>query len=158
VSAATAASAVRLRRIVPSDLDRVVEIDARHRGEAVPRYWRAVRDAFLARDRERVRVAAGAEIDGHLVGFLFGEVRAFEFGSEPCGWVFAIGVDDDHRRAGIASSLLAEACRRFHAAGIRKVRTMVRRADVPVLAFFRAHGFAAGEFTQLELGLPTGGR
>jgi ribosomal protein S18 acetylase RimI-like enzyme len=101
-----------------------------------------------------VRVALGAEVEDRLVGFLFGEVRAFEFGSEPCGWIFAVGVEGGHQRAGIASALLAEACRRFHTAGIGKVRTMVRRADVPVLAFFRAHGFAAGEFTQLELELP----
>lgn len=160
---AAAASAVRLRRIVPDDLERVIEIDARHRGQAVPEYWREVRDAFLARGRGGVRVALGAVLnragdgdgDDRLVGFLFGEVRAFEFGSEPCGWVFAVGVEEGHQRAGIASALLAGACRRFHDSGIARVRTMVRRTDVPVLAFFRAHGFAAGEFTQLELELPT---
>jgi len=147
------AEAVRIRRIVPDDLERVVEIDALHRGAAVPEYWSEVRDAFLTRRRDAVRVALGAEIDGELAGFLFGEVRAFEFGSPPCGWIFAVGVDPAWQRAGIASRLLAEACRRFHDAGIATVRTMVERRDVPVLAFFRAHGFAAGEFTQLELNL-----
>jgi len=145
----------RLRGLRPADLARVVAIDAEHRGAEVTEYWEGVRDAFLARDRERVRVALGAEVDGTLAGFLFGEVRAFEFGSEPCGWIFAVGVEDRFRRGGIASALLAEACRRFRAAGIQTIRTMVRRADVPVLSFFRAHGFAAGEFTQLELELPT---
>jgi ribosomal protein S18 acetylase RimI-like enzyme len=149
------AGAVRLRRIVPDDLDRVVAIDALHRGKAVPGYWREVRDAFLTRRRDAVRVALGAEVDGELAGFLFGEVRAFEFGSPPCGWIFAVGVDPAHQRAGIASRLLDEACRRFQSAGIATVRTMVERRDVPVLAFFRAHGFAAGEFTQLELTLPS---
>ena len=154
-AAAEAAAAVRLRRITPADFDRVVAIDALHRGAAVPGYWRDVRDNFLTRRRDSVRVALGAEVDGELAGFLFGEVRAFEFGSPPCGWIFAVGVDPAHQRAGIASQLLAEACRRFHAAGIATVRTMVERRDVPVLAFFRAHGFAAGEFTQLELHLST---
>jgi ribosomal protein S18 acetylase RimI-like enzyme len=158
MSVADVAARVAVRDIVPGDLDRVVEIDARHRGSEVPDYWRGVRDAFLAGGRKRVRVALGAEVDGRLAGFLFGEVRAFEFGSQPCGWIFAVGVEPAEQRAGIASTLLAEACRRFHAAGIAKIRTMVRRADVPVLAFFRAHGFAAGEFTQLELELPTEGR
>jgi ribosomal protein S18 acetylase RimI-like enzyme len=149
------AETVRIRRIVPDDLERVVAIDALHRGTAVPAYWREVRDAFLTRRRDAVRVALGAEVDGELAGFLFGEVRAFEFGSPPCGWIFAVGVDPAHQRAGIASRLLDEACRRFQAAGIATVRTMVERRDVPVLAFFRAHGFAAGEFTQLELTLPS---
>jgi len=151
MSALRTATAVELRRLVPADLDRVVALDARQRGRAVPDYWRRVRDEFLAKDRSRLRVALGAENDRELVGFLFGEERAFEFGSEPCGWIFAVAVDPDHQREGIASLLLAEACRRFRAAGLTRVRTMVRRADVPVLSFFRAHGFAGGDFTQLEI-------
>ena len=158
MSAATAPARIRTgtrtRRLSPDDLARVVEIDARHRGRAVPGYWRRVCDDFLVRDRTRLRVALGAEVGGRLVGYLLGEVRAFEFGSEPCGWIFAIGVDPAHAREGIASGLLAEACTRFRAGGIGRVRTMVRRADVPVLSFFRAHGFAAGEFAQLETELP----
>jgi len=149
-----APAAVRLRRLAPADVARVTEIDARHRGRAVPEYWRRVATDFLTRDRERVRVALGAELDGRLVGYVLGEVRAFEFGSEPCGWIFAVGVDPGLGRQGIGASLLGEACRRFRRAGIGRVRTMVRRTDVPVLSYFRAHGFTAGEFTQLELDLP----
>jgi hypothetical protein len=37
--------------------------------------------------------------------------------------------------------------------GVHKVRTMVARNDVPVLAFFRASGFVGGPFVQLELHL-----
>jgi hypothetical protein len=36
---------------------------------------------------------------------------------------------------------------------VARVRTMVRRADVPVLSFFRSNGFFAGSFVQLELDL-----
>lgn len=147
---ALAGRAARLRRLQPADLERVVAIDARHRGRAVPEYWQRVRADFMTRDRERARVALAAECDGRLVGYLLGEVRAFEFGSEPCGWIFAVGVEPEAMRDGIGSRLLAEACRRFREAGIDLVRTMVRRSDVPVLSFFRAHGFAAGEFTELE--------
>jgi ribosomal protein S18 acetylase RimI-like enzyme len=153
MSALLSPTAVQLRRLVPADLDRVVALDARHRGRAVPDYWRRVRAEFLAKDRSRLRLALGADRDRELVGFLFGEERAFEFGSEPCGWIFAVAVDPDLQREGIASLLLAEACRRFRAAGLTRVRTMVLRADVPVLSFFRAHGFAGGDFTQLEIHL-----
>jgi len=148
------AAPAQIRRLRPGDLDRVVQIDARQRGRAVPEYWQGVRSEFMTRSHERQRVALGAELDGDLVGFLFGEVRAFEFGSEPCGWVFAVSVEPAHARAGIASHLLAEACREFQRAGIRTIRTMVRRSDVPVQTFFRSNGFAAGSFTQLEVTLP----
>ena len=154
MSATAVATGARVRRLQASDLERVVAIDARHRGIAVPEYWQRIRVAFLDRDRTRLRVALGAERDGELVGFLLGEERAFEFGSEPCGWIFAVGVDPDARREGVASLSVHEACRRFRVGGLARVRTMVRRHDVPVLSFFRAHGFAAGEFTQLEVELP----
>ena len=87
------------------------------------------------------------------MGYLLGEVRALEFGSEPCGWVFAVGVESGHLRTGVASRLLAEASRRFKVAGISRVRTMVRRNDVPMLAFFRSAGFVGGSFVQLETDL-----
>ena len=43
--------------------------------------------------------------------------------------------------------------RRFRALGVTQVRTMVRRNDVPVTAFFRSNGFVGGSFAQLELEL-----
>ena len=79
-----------------------------------------------------------------------GEVRDWEFGSPPCGWVFAVGVDPGRLRRGVASALLAESCRRFRRAKVDEVRTMVRRTDVPVQSFFRANGFVGGPFVQLE--------
>ena len=88
-----------------------------------------------------------------LAGFLLAEVRAVEFGSEPCGWVFAVGVDEGAERRGIASALLGAAQRRFAGAGVRQIRTMVRRRDVPLLSFFRASGFVGGPYVQLELDL-----
>ena len=49
--------------------------------------------------------------------------------------------------------LLALTCRRFKESGIRHIRTMVGRNNVPVLSFFRANGFVGGTFVQLELDL-----
>jgi ribosomal protein S18 acetylase RimI-like enzyme len=131
----------------------VVRIDALHTGARKPAYWRRVFDEFLHPGRHPVRVGLAAGEHGHVVGYLLGEVRAFEFGSEACGWVFAVGVDPRSLRQGVASHLLAEACRRFQRAGITRVRTMVRRNNVPVLSFFRSNGFVGGSFVQLELNL-----
>ena len=61
-----------------------------------------------------------------------------------------MGVDPTAARAGVGTRLLEEACRRFRSAGVASVRTMVVRNDIPVLAFFRASGFVAGSFVQLE--------
>jgi len=142
-------SALRIRDLEPSDLAEVIRIDAAHAGLEKPAYWTSVLRDF----RGPHRVALAAESGGQLVGHLLGEVRAFEFGSEPCGWVFAVGVDPTYLRRGVAASLLRAACRRFAQAGIRRVRTMVRRDDVPMLSFFRAAGMVGGPFVQLEMNL-----
>ncbi|HEU4403094.1 MAG TPA: GNAT family N-acetyltransferase [Candidatus Polarisedimenticolia bacterium] len=148
---------VTVRSLSRRDLDDVARIDALHTGTSKRRYWRAVFDEFLGRAPRRDRVRLGAEVGGVLAGYLLAEVRAFEFGSPPCGWVFAVGVDPGRLRRGLASALLDEACRRFRQAKVSQVRTMVRRTDVPVLSFFRASGFVGGPFVQLERDLPEGG-
>ena len=143
--------ALRIRRLSRADLADVTRIDAHHTGTRKPAYWKRVLREFLGGRESRTRVGLAAVLDGHVAGYLLGEVRAFEFGSEPCGWVFAVGVDPTLLRGGVASALLREACRAFRAAGVTTVRTMVRRNDVPVLAFFRAFGFSGGSYVQLEL-------
>jgi len=170
----TQRAAVAIRPVRPGDLEEVLRIDALHTGERKPAYWRDVFAAFVgaeasgagtpARARQtrtagsRLRIALAAEPVADagpgpargLVGYLFGEVRAFEYGSEPCGWIFGVGVDPRALRGGVARALLDQACRRFRAEGIGRVRTMVRRTDVPVLSFFRSAGFVGGPFVQLE--------
>lgn len=144
---------LRVRDLGRPDLPEVIRIDAAHAGRPRAAYWSVVLRDFLESRDGRLRVGLAAERGGRLVGHLLGEVRAFEFGSEPCGWVFAVGVDPAELRSGVASTLLDVACRRFTAAGIRRVRTMVRRDDVPMLSFFRAAGMVGGPFVQLELSL-----
>lgn len=143
-------TAPRVRGLCAADRDAVVDLDALHTGERKPDYWRRVFEDFLGGDRAWPCVGLAAEVDGRLVGYLLGEVRAFEFGSEACGWIFAVGVAPGSTRLGVASTLLAESGRRFRQAGVGRVRTMVPRSNVPVLSFFRSNGFVAGSFVQLE--------
>jgi ribosomal protein S18 acetylase RimI-like enzyme len=139
-----------VRRLSRQDLDDVVRIDAYHTGARKADYWERIFREFFGSRAGRGRVALAAEVEGRFAGYLLGEVRAFEFGSEPCGWVIAVAVDAPYLRRGVASKLLDEACRRFARTGVTTVRTMVRRNDVPVLSFFRASGFAGGPYVQLE--------
>jgi ribosomal protein S18 acetylase RimI-like enzyme len=151
----------RIRPVAPRDLAEVIRLDAVRTGTAQPAYWQRLfaEAGRRRRDRDdridRGRVGLVAEAAGEVAGFVFGEVRAFEFGSEPCGWILEVAVDPQQERRGIASALLAEACRRLRAAGVATIRTMVRRNDVPVLTFFRTNGFAGGPYVQLELDADT---
>jgi ribosomal protein S18 acetylase RimI-like enzyme len=143
----------RIRALRAADLGEVARIDALHTGAPKRAYWRDVLDRFLKPGTKAVRIGLAAEARDGLAGYLLGEVRAFEFGSEACGWIFAVGVDPRSARQRVASQLLAEAAERFREQGAPRIRTMVRRNDVPVLAFFRANGFRGGPFVQLELDL-----
>lgn len=145
------AATVIVRALRPDDVAAIVRIDGVQTGETKPVYWKRIFREFLAADEASARVGLAAERDGRVIGFLFGDVRAFEFGSEPCGWILEIGVDPKVTRSGVASALLREGSHRLRATGVSVVRTMVRRNNVPVLTFFRTNGFAAGPYVQLEL-------
>ncbi len=142
---------IAVRDLNASDVARVVQIDGTYTGEPKADYWQAIFDDFLRCAGRHLTFGLGADDGSGLTGYLFGEVRAVEFGSPPCGWIFAVGVDPSQARSGIASALLEAAVARFRAAGVSKLRTMVQRQDVPVLSFFRAGGFVGGPFVQLEL-------
>jgi ribosomal protein S18 acetylase RimI-like enzyme len=142
-----------IRELRAADQRSMVRIDAIRTGKRKPAYWKEVLDGVLKSPRAARRVGLAAESGGKIVGYLVGEVRAFEFGSEACGWILIVEVDPQAERRGIGTSLLLEARKRFRARGVSCIRTMVRRNEVPVLSFFRANGFVGGSFVQLELNM-----
>lgn len=102
-----------------------------------------------ARQRGRRRDPRSAKV----VGYLAGEVHVWEFGSEPAGWIVAVGIDPARAGRGVGARLRRAAVERFAALGVDTVRTMVRHDDVNVLRFFRDGGFRAGRYVELELSL-----
>ena len=142
---------MRIRKLSKRDLDEVIRIDAIHTGAEQPEYWARLFREFLGRSPGHTRLGLAADVGGTVAAFLFAEVRAFEFGSEPCGWILEVGVDPAFERAGLGTALLDSAVRELRAGGVAKIRTMVRRTNVPVLTFFRTNGFAGGPYVQLEL-------
>ena len=111
-------------------------------------YWH---DAYAEYQRHQdSRFFLIAERDREVLGFIVGEIRAWEFGSEPCGWVFAIGVKEDSVLSGIGSELLDNLCDCFKRQGVGKVRTMTAKQEHELLSFFRSQGMMAGPYLQLE--------
>jgi len=144
------AQAVSVRRVRAADMDKVVALDAQVTKLPKPDYWSDVFTRYgKQRPTERFFLVAEAP-DSRLAGFIVGEVRAWEFGSTPCGWVFALSVAPDVRLAGAGSALLDAISAEFRQAGVDKMRTMVARdAQLPML-FFRSEGMMAGPYIQLE--------
>ena len=88
-----------------------------------------------------------------MVGFIIGEIRDWEFGSPPCGWVFAIDVDPSARLAGVGTRLLQAISANFRQAGVDKLRTLLAIDNTLILSFFRSQGMMAGPLISLEMDL-----
>ena len=138
----------KIRRARPGDLAQVMDIDARITGVRKARYWAEIQRRYGGRSPQRFFLVSlhGKQVQGYIVG----EVRDWEFGSPPCGWVFGIGVRPGARLRGTATRLLEAACDAFRARGVGKVRTLLARDNGLVLAFFRSQGMMAAPFIALE--------
>jgi len=143
-----ASRAVKIHRARKADLPTIIALDERVTRLPKTDYWRDLFDRFS--EREQGRAIFVAEIDGNVAGFAIGEVRAWEFGSPPCGWIFALGVEPEFRERGIGSLLFDALTSFFRSCGVGTVRTLLRREDHLIMSFFRSQGLMAGPFIELE--------
>ena len=153
-AAPAASSALSIRAVRRGDLNAVIEMDAMVTGLEKRDYWSSLYRRYAD------AVATGrhflvATVNDKVVGFVIGEVRDWEFGSPPCGWVFAIDVRPDARLSGTATELLHAICQGFRKAGVSKVRTLLSRDNTLILSFFRSQGMMIGPFIPLEMDLET---
>jgi GNAT superfamily N-acetyltransferase len=134
-----------------ADLDAVVALDAAITGTEKAGYWQDMLERFtLKKPRSNRYFLVGKSPDDKLVGFIIGEIRAWEFGSPPCGWVIALNVTADRREQGIGAMLFDALCAEMKRDGVTTIRTMVLASDKANLSFFRGEGLAAGPYIELE--------
>lgn len=144
-----AARGERIRPVEADDLDQVIAIDTEITGIEKVDYWYELFHRYGLRSNHN-RLFLVAEEDGILQGYIIGEVRDWEFGSPPCGWVFGINVRPETREGGIGSKLLDAICAGFKRAGVTKVRTMLARDNGLIMSFFRSQGMMAAPYIALE--------
>ena len=143
---------LKIRPIEAGDLNAVIAIDAEASGIEKVDYWYELFHRYGTRGRQQ-RFFLVAANRGTILGFVIGEVRDWEFGSPPCGWVFGIAVRGDTRLAGVGSALFGAILECFRRAGVDKVRTITGRDNSLVLSFFRSQGMMAAPFIPLELAI-----
>jgi ribosomal protein S18 acetylase RimI-like enzyme len=141
----------RIRGARRADLAQIVAIDAGITGLRKPAYWSGILARYGSRQRQRYFLVA--ENERAVQGYIVGEVRDWEFGSPPCGWVFGLGVRPEARLSGVGARLLEAICERFRRAGVTTVRTLLARDNTLVLAFFRGQGMMAAPFIPLQMEL-----
>ena len=153
--AAAAAAAPQVRAVRQGDLPEVIALDATVTGLHKADYWQRIyrRYGVGGQGLRHFLVAVQA---GRVVGFMIGEVRDWEFGSPPCGWVFAIDVDPRARQQGVGTMLLTAMRERFERVGVRVMRTLLASDNPLILSFFRSQGMTAGRLIPLELAIGPG--
>ena len=112
---------ITIRRATRDDLDALVALDARITGWPKPGYWQDIFERYGTRRLEE-RFLLIAELQsgpdaGRVVGHVTGEIRAWEFGSEPCGWIFGFAVDPEFRLGRIGERLFDDITGRMRATG-----------------------------------------
>jgi ribosomal protein S18 acetylase RimI-like enzyme len=138
-----------IRKMVPADLEQIVDIDFKVLGKPRPEYWEMKIE--LAQKRAEISFLV-AETDGKVVGFIIGGASRWEYGvPEDIGWIDTIGVDPEYQRAGIAKILFSEMANNLKKIGIKTINTFVKRRDWRMLKFFDSLGFQQGDMTNLEL-------
>ena len=138
-----------IRTMVPSDLERVVEIDIKVLGKSRPEYWEMKLELVGKRSQISSTVA---ELDGKVIGFIIGGASRWEYGvPENIGWIDTIGVDPNYQRKGIAKLLFTEMTRNLKKVGVDTIITFVNRRDPILLNFFNSLGFQKGDMINLEL-------
>lgn len=134
-------TSVQIRSLSELDLGDIVRIMETTRDQYEPDLWEDRVTYYLRRDPESSVVA---EVDGQVVGFMLGDVRAGEFGiDEASGWIEVIGVDPDSAGRGVGRALGEEMLARYRARGVRQVRTMVDESMPEIEKFFASLGFTA---------------
>jgi predicted N-acetyltransferase YhbS len=129
-----------IRTLEERDLPRLVKLDQAWSGKNRSLYLQGkLRRALGEAD---VKVSLGAELDGFLVGAVFGSVSYGEFGQpEPVAVIDTLLVDREVARQGVASALLDQLLRNLSAFGIETVRTEVAWNEHDLVGFLARRDF-----------------
>ncbi|HEX8069957.1 MAG TPA: GNAT family N-acetyltransferase [Pyrinomonadaceae bacterium] len=128
------------------DIDAILKLDEQITGRPHAADFESRCDAYIKRAPETCFVA---EHRNHVVGFVFGDVRGWEFAAELAGWLEVLGVAPAYQGHGVSRQLLDALFAAFRRAGVRTVHTMVNWNDGDLIDYFRAHGFERGDYVNL---------
>lgn len=142
---------MRVRPLDELDIGSIVKIDERIVGRYRPEFWEERIVYYLRRDPEASQVV---EMDGKVVGFMLGDIRAGEFGLEaPSGWIERFGIDPDHRGRDLGTRLFEAIAKHFRESGVSAIRTLVDTSEAGVSGFLTSLGFAPSPLQALEIRL-----
>ena len=123
-----------VRKLRPSDLDRILEIE--HASFGKDAYDRNLFAEFLYKCGDLFLIAAtGCRVCGYMLTCIRGR------GSDARAELVSVAVDQGHRGKGAASALMDSTLRRLRLRGVPRLSLMVRVTNRGALAFYEKYGF-----------------
>lgn len=136
-----------IRDMRKEDIETIVDIDRRIVGKARAVSWQNQVETYLGSVPFKCLVG---EIEGDVVGFLLGDIRGWELGMTPTGWLEVIGVSPEHQGNGIGRKLVAAFMDYCRSSRVKSVHALVRADDKRLTHFLEAAGFRRGNLLDLE--------
>ena len=148
-------STINIRMLGMDDLEDILRIEEKIEREldlkTTERMEHLKKTAIYHLQQDDPLLNLGAEIDGKLVGFVFAEVRLWEFGrGEKTGWIKVLGVDPEYQGRGIGRKLGETLLGHFKRKNINKVRTLVDWYEGDLISYFKSLGFNILNMIPLE--------
>jgi len=144
---ATRKEEVNIRAMREEDLQRVKDIDGALVGPGRAPSWPLEVEAEWWVHRPSLNFVA--EVDGEVVGFLLGDIRGAQYGTDMSGWIDMMGVAPEHQHQGIGRKLVEafwEECLRNEV----KARIIIREYDQRLIGFWTSVGFQRGNLVSYE--------
>jgi len=145
---------VKIRSLREGDAEAIISIDALVTGVEKAGFWRGMLTLYepeesASRPAMPSYLCEVAEAESRVIGFVVGDVQAWQFGMPRCARIVAICVHPDFRRAGVASLLARSLLETFRKMNLEVVQCLVRPGD-PLGAFFASLGFSPSSWVTLE--------
>ena len=130
----------KVRPLTASDLQQVVNIDAKITGHPRPGFFEKRLAAAVAEPENFVYI--GCEMDANLKGHLLARLQQGEYGvNKPIAVMDAIGVDPDCMGEGIGRAMMEAFEAILRHKNVPEFQTQTEWNNLPLIRFFSAYGF-----------------
>lgn len=136
-----------IRDMKSEDVKSIIAIDKKIVGKDRASTWQQKVQSYLETFPFKCLVG---EVGGKVVGFLLGDIRGWEYGLPPTGWLELVGVAPDYQGRGIGRKLIAAFVDYCRSRKVSSVHAMVKDEDSRLQGFLSATGFQKGHLVVLE--------
>jgi len=151
---ATTGKEIKIRPMERGDIDALLAVYSKIREEKIPGIKRSRLSYRGAMTFDEVAstnpggpldLSCVAEIDGKVVGFIWGRLAFAGIPVDEVGIIHVLIVDPEYQKQGIATKLVDALAERCHARGVETVRAVIDERHWELQNYFQGLGFHRSE-------------